>query len=104
MSQDLKEKKLEELKQKYLEQAEEEKQAQEMEAKIQSVLKSILTEEAKQRLGNVRLVNKELYTRAFQAIMGLVQKGMIQEKLNEEQLKEILRQLNNRRDINITRK
>ncbi|MFH1391292.1 MAG: DNA-binding protein [Candidatus Diapherotrites archaeon] len=104
MSQDLKEKKLEELKQKYLEQQEEEKQSLEMEAKMQSVLKSLLTEEAKQRLSNVRLVNKELYTRAFQAIMGLMQKGMVQGKLNEEQLKEILRQLNTRRDINITRK
>ncbi|MAG18321.1 MAG: DNA-binding protein [Candidatus Diapherotrites archaeon] len=104
MSEDLKEKKLDELKQKYLKQQEEENQALEMEDKMQSILKSILTEEAKQRLSNVRLVNKELYTRAFQAIMGLVQKGMVQGKLNEEQVKEILRQLNKRRDINITRK
>ncbi len=104
MSEDLKEKKLDELKQKYLKQQEEENQALEMEDKMQSILKSILTEEAKQRLSNVRLVNKELYTRAFQAIMGLVQKGMVQGKLNEEQVKEILRHLNKRRDINITRK
>jgi len=104
MSEDLKEKKLEELKQKYMQQQEEQQKALDAEAKMQSLLKNLLNEEARQRLNNVKLVNKELYAKAFQAIIGLAQKGYVHGKLNEEQVKEILRQLRNNREINIKRK
>ncbi|MCR4368881.1 MAG: hypothetical protein NUV67_03170 [archaeon] len=101
---ELKQKKLEELRQKYLAQKEEEQKELDAQAQVQSMLSKVLDEGARQRLGNVRLVNKQLYTKAFQAIMMMVQKGIVREKLTEEQVKQILSKLKNDREINIQRK
>jgi len=104
MEENLKEKKLEELKQQIKEREDTEQKANEMEGKIQSMLKQLLDENARQRLNNVKLVNKELYMKAFQAIIALQQQGYLQEKLNEAQVKEVLMKLKNDREINIRRK
>ena len=101
---EIKQKKLEELKQQYLRQQQEEQKQAEVEGKIQLLLKQALDEDARARLNNVRLVNQELYMKTFQSIMQMAQKGYLKGKLNEEQLKEILRQLKNNREINIERK
>lgn len=101
---ELKKKKLEELQEQMIGQQEAEKKALEMESQVQSALKKFLDENARQRLSNVRLVNKELYYKAFQAIMALAQQGHVQEKLNEEQVREILMKLKNNREISIRRK
>ena len=103
-SEELKQKKLEELKQKYMEQKEEEQKEFEVENQMQTLLKKVLDDEARARLSNVRLINKDLYSKAFQAIMGLVQKGFVTGKLNDAQVKEILMQLKSKREISIRRK
>lgn len=100
----LKQKKLEELQEQMKQQQEAEQKEIEMENKVNSMLKQTLSEEARQRLNNVKLVNKELYMRAFQAIMGLQQQGYLKERLSEAQVKEILMKLKNNREINIKRK
>ncbi|HLC80028.1 MAG TPA: DNA-binding protein [archaeon] len=103
---ELRQKKLEELQNQYSKMQEEEKKHQEAEQKMQQMLNRLLEEDAKARLANVALVNKELYMKAFQAIVELAQKGYVRGKLNDEQVKQILIQLKNTREpkINIKRK
>lgn len=100
----LKQKKLEELQEKMKKQQETQQQEYERESQMQSMLKRYLDEEARQRLNNVKLVNKELYTKAFKAIMMMMQRGYVQGKLNEVQVKEILMNLKEDREFKITRK
>ena len=92
-TEEARQKKLEELRQLYLKQQEEEQRKSDTEGQMQGLLKKFLDEDARARLNNVRLVNEDLYAKAFQAIMGLVQRGFVKQKLKEEQVKEILRQL-----------
>ncbi len=99
-----KQEKLEELKKQYLQKMEEDKKREDVESQMQNLLTKFLTDDAKQRLSNVRLVNQELYMKAFQAVMSGVQKGYVKGKITEDQLKEILMQLKNDREIKITRK
>lgn len=99
--QDLKQKKLEELQQQYLKQKGEEEKRIETENRMQSLISRFLEDDARQRLANVRLVNRELHMNAFKAIISLVQKGHVQEKLSDAQMKEILRQLGGRRETKI---
>ena len=66
------------------------RQAQiEAEAKIASVLRGLLTETARTRLNNVKLVNRELYLKAVQAILYLANAGQLQGKLGEEELRSL---------------
>ena len=71
---------------------------------VHSFLKKYLDEKALERIGNVKIVNRELYTKAFSAVMSLVQRGFVTEKINEEQVKQILYKLKPEKDFRITRK
>ncbi|HIH09685.1 MAG TPA: hypothetical protein HA254_03355 [Candidatus Diapherotrites archaeon] len=102
--QDQRQNKLEELKEQYLKQREAAEKELDTQAKMQSVLRRFLNEDAMARLGNVKLVNKELYMKAFQSIMSLAQRGYVKEKLNDGEVKQILLQLKGNREINIKRK
>jgi programmed cell death protein 5 len=73
-------------------------------AQLDSLLKQVLSEKAKARLGNVKLVNQELYLKAAQTILYLYRAGQIQGKLNEKQLKELLKKLSSKREPTIKRK
>lgn len=101
---ELKQKKLEELKQAYLK--EQEERQKEIEAELQSmiILKKYVDEKALERLANVKLVNKELYFKAFNAIIQMAQRGYIRNKLNDDQTKEILMKLKPTKEITIKRK
>ena len=101
MDEDLRQKKLEELQQQYLKQREEEQKNAEAEKRMQSLLGRALEDDARQRLANVRLVNQELFTKAVSAIVSLLQKGIVQGKINDAQMKEILRQLSEKRETKI---
>jgi len=96
----IKSQKMEELKK----QQEEEQMQVEAEAKIASMVRGLLTEKARTRLNNVRLVNKELYLKAVQIILYLQKAGQLQGKLEENTLKEILDKVRNKKEIKITRK
>jgi len=73
-------------------QAQEQQQAA-VEAQKQSILRQILTEEARQRLANVKLVYPQLAEAVELRLIQLAQQGQIGDKLTDEQLKEILRKI-----------
>lgn len=91
---------MEELKKRQLE---EEKQ-EETEAKIALVIRSLLTDEAKNRLNNVKIVNQQLYLKTVQTILYFQKERQLKEKIDEEKLKMLLEQLRNKKEIKITRK
>ncbi|MHA1396368.1 MAG: DNA-binding protein [Candidatus Heimdallarchaeaceae archaeon] len=88
----LRQKKLAQLQGQQRSQAEEEQKAA-FEAQKQSILRQILTEEARQRLANVKLVRQQLAEAVELRLIQLAQQGAIKEKLNDNQLKEILRKI-----------
>ena len=73
-------------------QAQEEQQAT-LEAQKQSILRQILTEEARQRLANVKLVRPQVAEAVELRLIQIAQQGGVKEKINDEQLKEILRKI-----------
>lgn len=92
--------KLSELQEKQMQQASEEQKV--LEAQKQAILRQILTEEARQRLSNVKLVKPNLAEAVELRLIQLAQQGAIRSKLNDTQLKEILRKIQGqRRDTKI---
>ncbi|MHA1687677.1 MAG: DNA-binding protein [Candidatus Heimdallarchaeaceae archaeon] len=93
-------KKLSELQQRQIQQANEEQKV--LEAQKQAILRQILTEEARQRLTNVKLVKPNLAEAVELRLIQLAQQGAIRAKLTDTQLKEILRKIQGqRRDTKI---
>ncbi|MHA1551856.1 MAG: DNA-binding protein [Candidatus Heimdallarchaeaceae archaeon] len=92
---------LEAIRQKKLAQMQEQQaasQAQEeqlatLEAQKQSILRQILTEEARQRLTNVKLVRPQVAEAVELRLIQIAQQGGVKEKINDEQLKDILRKI-----------
>ncbi len=83
--------------------AEEEKR-QEVEEAKRSIIKQILTPEARERLTNIRMAKPEYAELLENQLIGLAQSGKLKSMLNDAQFKEILRQLMpKKRDIKITR-
>jgi len=75
---------------------------QQKQARIEEILKQALTPEAKTRLGNIKLVNNELYLNAVQAVLYFFKNSG--QKINEEQVKQLLEKLSFKREIKIRRK
>ncbi|MHA1952901.1 MAG: DNA-binding protein [Candidatus Heimdallarchaeaceae archaeon] len=70
-----------------------EEQRAELDAQKQAILRQILNEEARQRLANVRLVRPQLAEAVELRLIQLAQQGAIKEKLNDNQLKDVLRKI-----------
>lgn len=85
-----------------MEEKEEERQRQ-MSMQIDIMMRKLLFPEAKERLSNIRIANQELYLKAVQALLYLQQTGR-QEKVTEEELKELLQSLSRKRETKIVRK
>jgi programmed cell death protein 5 len=100
---ELKQKKLEELKQ-YYEAQKELMRKLEAEKQINILLRKLLTQKARERLKNVRLVNQDLYYKAVQNIVALAQAGRFKERLSEDQVKKLLLMLSERKETRIIRK
>ncbi|MEB3861711.1 MAG: DNA-binding protein [Desulfurococcales archaeon] len=82
---------------KQLEEEERRKQLEaEMEARRQALLRGLLTEEARSRLANIRLVKPELARAAEDVIIQLVQAGRLAPPVSDEQVKAILLELDSR--------
>lgn len=78
---------------------------QEMEAQKKQLMMQILTPEARSRLANLRLTKPEFVEQIELQLIQLAQSGRVQDKITDEQLKVLLKQLSGqKRDINITRK
>lgn len=95
-------KKLEELKKKKLKEIKEkmgskgsQKEKMEKQAKMmkKAILRRYLTSDARERLGRVRLAHEDLAKRAEMAILQAVRMRGREKKINEEELKSILRRL-----------
>lgn len=98
---DLRQKKMEELKKKYAEQQEAEQKQLEAEMQVSSIMRALLTEEARTRLNNVKLVNRDLYAKAAQAIIYLYQSGNFEGKISEPELKKLLAKLSAKKETKI---
>ncbi|WP_297500965.1 DNA-binding protein [Thermococcus sp.] len=97
---EIRKKKLMELQKKYLEQqkAQEEavKREMELEAQLNAIMRRILTPEARERLGRVKLVKPELARQVELVLVQLYQAGQINEPVDDEKLKRILAQIDAR--------
>ncbi|MCL2157042.1 MAG: DNA-binding protein [Methanobrevibacter sp.] len=78
---------------------------QEMEMQKKQIMMQILTPEARSRLANIRLTKPEFVDQIELQLIQLVQSGRVQNKITEEQLKDLLKRLSGqKKEINITRK
>lgn len=83
------------------EQARQLKQLEEMKRQI---LTKILSKEAFERLGRVRIANPELAGTVELYLVQLFQTGKLINPIDDDKLKEILRALSERKDFNIRRR
>jgi len=102
--QQLRDQKLQELREQYARQRGEEETMQRAEIQLDGLMRKMLTDDAKARLANVKLVNPEAYAKAVQAIMYLQQSGKVSGKLEDADLKALLGKLKSNREPTIKRK
>ncbi|WP_297514813.1 DNA-binding protein [Thermococcus sp.] len=97
---EIRKRKLMELQKKYLEQqkAQEEaiKQEMELQAQLDAIMRKILTPDARERLGRVKLVRPELARQVELVLVQLYQAGQIREPIDDAKLKKILAQIDAR--------
>ena len=79
-------------------------QQEELEKIKKEALRSILTKEAMERLGRVRLVNPLLTQQIELYLMQLYQTGQLKGNIDDAKLKEILTTLSEKKKFNIKRK
>jgi programmed cell death protein 5 len=104
----LRKKKLQEIQeQAQLQDSLEDQQAQqrEFEDKKKMILRTILTTDAKERLSNIKVARPELAEAIENQLIMLAQSRQLQGKINDEQLRRLLRQvIPKKRDIKIKRR
>jgi programmed cell death protein 5 len=82
-----------------------ESQQKEFEEQKKSILRSILTTNAKQRLSNIKLARPQIGEQIENQLIMLAQSGRLQQKITDAQLRELLRKIMpKKRDINIRRR
>lgn len=79
-------------------------QQEELEKIKKEALRSILTKEAMERLGRVRLVNPLLTQQIELYLLQLYQTGQLKEKIDDAKLKEILTMLSKKKKFSIKRR
>lgn len=89
--------KLQELQQQALEEQRREQLKAEVEAQKSAILSQILTNEARQRLANVKMVRPELAEAIELQLIQLAQSGRLNSKITDVQLKKTLKQISQRK-------
>lgn len=92
---EIRRKKMEEMKERAQNQGEPEQQAQKEEAERQkeAVLKQMLSEGARRRLNTVQMAKPEFGEQVEQQLLALIQSGRIQDEIDEETMKKLLKEL-----------
>ena len=94
-----------EIQQQAQQQAAQEEKARQFEEQKQSVLRQILTPEARDRLANIRLANPELAANVEMQLIQFAQSGRIQNVIDDAMLRSILQKITpQRREITIQRR
>jgi len=82
-----------------------ESQQKEIEEKRKQILRVILTTKARERLGNIKVARPDVAEAVENQLILLAQSGRLKNKINDEQLRELLSQiLPKKRDIKIRRR
>ena len=83
----------------------EQKQNKQLEEQRKAVLRTVLTTEARERLGRIKVARPEIAENIENQLILLAQSGRLQTKVNDQQLRELLQRIiPKKRDIKITRK
>jgi programmed cell death protein 5 len=95
---ELREQKLEELKEQQQQQGQGTEEAQQQaqqqaDAQKQAMLRKHLTDGARQRLNSVRMSKPDFADQVERQVLALAQSGRIQGKIDEEKMKQLLREL-----------
>nr|WP_295163013.1 DNA-binding protein [uncultured Methanobrevibacter sp.] len=86
-------------------QAQQQEAQAQFEAQKKQILAQIMTSEARNRLGNLKLTKPELVNNIELQLIQSAQAGSLRGKVTDEQLKVLLRQIaGQKREIKITRK
>lgn len=110
MSQDaeldaLRQRKLDQMRAQQEQQYAAEEQDNQYEAQKQQIIRQILTPDARERLGRLKVARPELVASVEQQLLGLAQSGRLGGKINDEMLKAILdKVVPRKREIKIERK
>ena len=104
----LRKKKIQELQEQAIMQGqldEQERQKQQFEEQKKKILIKVLTPDARERLGRIKVARPELAEAIENQLIILLQNGQLKNKINDEQLRNLLsRLLPKKRDIKIKRK
>jgi programmed cell death protein 5 len=83
----------------------EEAQQKEFEDQKKLILRAILTDDARERLGRIKTARPEMAENLENQLVMLAQSGRLKNKINDEQLRELLSKiLPKKRDITIRRR
>jgi len=83
----------------------EDTQQKEYEDQKKNVLRAILTDDARERLGRIKTARPEMAENLENQLIMLAQSGRLKNKINDEQLRELLSKLlPKKRDITIRRR
>jgi programmed cell death protein 5 len=101
----LRKRKLQELQIRQQQQMAEDAQVAQVEAQKQSILRQILTPEARERLGRIQLAYPEVAENVSNQLILLAQSGRVQSVIDDATLRQILRKiLPKKREIKIERR
>jgi programmed cell death protein 5 len=80
-------------------------QQEELESQKKMIMRAILTDDARERLGNIKAARPELAENLENQLIMLAQSGRLKNKINDKQLRELLsKMLPKKRDITIRRR
>ncbi len=100
---ELRKKRVSQLQQDQVEQQQREEQQRQVEHQRQMVLKGILTDEARERLGRIKLAKPEYANSLENQLIQLAASRRLSGKINDEQLKQLLQQMTkSKRESKIT--